>query len=156
MCRALVAAWGADSAQYVGRSLTLYCDPSVKWGGMAVGGIRISHMSHIPEAITMALTVTKGSKKPFTVKPLIVTNDCVSKEQEATILARLNEKSIPVQSLLDIAGKAAKTNYFSVATLPASFFDRAVAWIEKQPKIEPAQVVETPVEQQGNAGDEPL
>jgi hypothetical protein len=156
MCRVLVGAWGADSAQYVGRSLTLYCDPSVKWGGMAVGGIRISHMSHIPEAITMALTVTKGSKKPFTVKPLVVTNDCVSKEQESTILARLDEKSIPAQSLLDIAGKAAKTSYTSVAALPASFFDRAVAWIDKQPKIDPAPVAETPVEQQGNAGDEPL
>ena len=70
MCRVLVSAWGADSSKYVGRSLTLYCDPKVKWGGMEVGGIRISHMSHIDSAITMALTVTRANKKPFTVKPL--------------------------------------------------------------------------------------
>ncbi len=37
---------------------------------MAVGGIRISHMSDIAEPITMALTATKGSRKPFTVRPL--------------------------------------------------------------------------------------
>lgn len=71
MARVLVHCWGADANQYKGRSLTLYCDPKVKWGGLAVGGIRISHMSHITASVTMALTETKGSKKPFTVKPII-------------------------------------------------------------------------------------
>jgi len=71
MCRVLVSAWGADSKQYVGRSMTLFCDPKVRWGGMEVGGIRISHMSDIPESLTMALTVTRANKKPFTVKPLV-------------------------------------------------------------------------------------
>lgn len=70
MSRVLVAAWGADAKQYVGRSLTLYRDASVKWGGLEVGGIRISHMSHLDSAMTMALTATKGSRKPYTVKPL--------------------------------------------------------------------------------------
>jgi len=73
MCRVLVSAWGADSSKYVGRSMTLYCDPKVKWGGMEVGGIRISHMSDIGESMTMALTVTRANKKPFTVKPLPAT-----------------------------------------------------------------------------------
>lgn len=72
MCRVLVTAWGPDSSQYVGRSLTLYCDPKVKWGGMEVGGIRISHMSSIEATMTMALTVTRGNKKPFIVNPLPV------------------------------------------------------------------------------------
>lgn len=70
MNRVLVAAWGPDSSKYVGRSLTLYRDPGVKWGGMEVGGIRISHMSDIDSPLTMALTVTRANKKPFTVKPL--------------------------------------------------------------------------------------
>lgn len=70
MSRVLVAAWGADAKQYVGRSLTLYRDPTVKWGGMEVGGIRISHMSDIERSMTMALTATKGSRKPFVVQPL--------------------------------------------------------------------------------------
>ncbi len=71
MARVLVNAWGPDSLKYVGRSLTLYCDPKVKWGGMEVGGIRISHMSDIDGSMTMALTVTRANKKPFTVKPLV-------------------------------------------------------------------------------------
>ncbi|EPY03529.1 hypothetical protein [Magnetospirillum fulvum] len=70
MCRVLVNAWGADGANYVGRSITLRRDPNVKWGGMAVGGIRISHLSHIAQQMVMALTETKGSRKPFTVNPL--------------------------------------------------------------------------------------
>jgi hypothetical protein len=74
MARVLVAVWGADASKYKGRSLTLYCDPKVKWGGMEVGGLRISHMSHIDSAITMALTVTRANKKPFTVKPIQSTN----------------------------------------------------------------------------------
>ena len=71
MCRVMVTAWGPDSKKYVGRSMTLYCDPKVKWAGMEVGGIRISHMSDIPEQMTMALTVTRAQRKPFTVKPLV-------------------------------------------------------------------------------------
>lgn len=70
MCRVLVNAWGPDAKAYVGRSLTLYRDPTVKWGGMEVGGIRISHMTHIDREMVMALTATKGSRKPFLVKPL--------------------------------------------------------------------------------------
>jgi len=73
MCRVIVANWGADTKIYYGRKLTLYRDAAVKWAGMEVGGIRISHMSHIPKEITMALTATRGNKKPFTVKPIAAT-----------------------------------------------------------------------------------
>lgn len=72
MNRVLVMAWGADAKNYIGRSMTLYRDPSVKWAGQDVGGIRISHLSHLESALTMALTATKGTRKPFTVKPLVV------------------------------------------------------------------------------------
>lgn len=70
MARVLVAAWGPDAKNYTGRSMTLYRDPTVKWGGMDVGGIRISHLSDIPKEMTMALTATRATRKPYTVKPL--------------------------------------------------------------------------------------
>lgn len=73
MSRVLVAAWGPDAKAYVGRSVTLYRDPNVKWGGMAVGGLRISHMTHIDKTLTLALTETKGKRAPFVVKPLATT-----------------------------------------------------------------------------------
>lgn len=70
MCRVMVAMWGPDAKEYAGRSMTLYRDPKVKWAGLEVGGIRISHMSHIERDHVMALTETRSSRKPFTVKPL--------------------------------------------------------------------------------------
>lgn len=68
MSRVLVSAWGPDAKAYVGRAMTLYRDPSVTWGGMEVGGIRISHLSHVERDMSMALTATKGKRKPFLVK----------------------------------------------------------------------------------------
>lgn len=71
MRRVMVQIWGADGSKYPGRSMTLYRDPSVKWGGLEVGGIRISHMTDIDSQVTMALTATKSQRKPFIVKPLV-------------------------------------------------------------------------------------
>ena len=71
MCKVMVHVWGPDAVKYVGRSMTLYGDPAVKWGGMAVGGIRISHMTHLATPRAMALTETKGKKAVFTVNPLV-------------------------------------------------------------------------------------
>lgn len=71
--RILVAAWGADAAKYVGRQMTIYRDPSVKFGGLDVGGIRISHMSHIDKRLTVALMVTRGKRAPYVVEPLVLT-----------------------------------------------------------------------------------
>src|SRR5690349_21249534 len=68
--RILVAAWGKDGDAYVGRRLVLYRDPAVKWAGQEVGGIRVSHMSHIDKPMKLALTVTKGKREPYVVKPL--------------------------------------------------------------------------------------
>lgn len=73
MRRILIRAWGPDASKYPSQSMTLYCDPTVKFGGMAVGGIRISAMTGINEPFTMALTATKAKKALFTVKPLHLT-----------------------------------------------------------------------------------
>lgn len=71
MRRVLVNVWGPDANAYVERSMSIYRDEGVVFGGMAVGGIRISHMSHIDKPVTMALTATRANRKPFTVKPLV-------------------------------------------------------------------------------------
>lgn len=70
MSRVLVAAWGPDSSKYAGHAVTLYRDPRVKWGGMEVGGIRISHLSHINGDMVLPLTATKGKKIAYAVKAL--------------------------------------------------------------------------------------
>lgn len=70
MRRILVACWGKDSSVYTGRRIRLYGDPDVRFGREKVGGIRISHLSHIGEPMTVMLTVTRGRRAPFTVQPL--------------------------------------------------------------------------------------
>lgn len=70
MRRVMVACWGPDAAVYVGRRMTLYRDPAVKFGGMAVGGIKISHLSNIDKRTTLALTETRGKRAPHVVEPL--------------------------------------------------------------------------------------
>lgn len=84
MSRVLVAAWGPDAKAYVGRSVTLYRDPTVKWGGMQVGGIRVSHMSHIDKQMTMALTETKGKRAPYVVKPLTAAETAAPAQEKAS------------------------------------------------------------------------
>ena len=68
--RILVAAWGPEASAYTGRRMTLYRDPSIKFGKDEVGGIRVSHLSDIDKRLTLALTVTRGKRSPFTVDPL--------------------------------------------------------------------------------------
>ncbi len=70
MRRVLVFAWGSQGNDYVGRCMTLYRDEKVMFGGIAVGGIRISHMSHIERDMTMALTATRAKRTPYTVRVL--------------------------------------------------------------------------------------
>ena len=70
MRRVLVDAWGKEAAQYAGRRLTLYRDPEVTFGRDKVGGIKISHLSHIEKRRTIALTVTRGKRAPHVVEPL--------------------------------------------------------------------------------------
>ena len=61
--RVIMFAWGKDGAQWIGRSMTLYCDPTVIYAGKEVGGIRVSHMSDIEKRISIKLTEKRGSKK---------------------------------------------------------------------------------------------
>lgn len=68
--RIIVACWGKETETYVGRRMTLFGDPSVKWAGQEVGGIRVSHLSNIDKRQTLTLSVTKGQRRPHVIEPL--------------------------------------------------------------------------------------
>lgn len=74
MIRVLIKCWGARTGVYKGRQMVLHCDDTVKWGGKPVGGIRISHMSHIDKAMKFPMTMSKGSSKMYTVNVLTAEN----------------------------------------------------------------------------------
>jgi hypothetical protein len=52
--------------------MTLFCEPSVSFGGMRVGGIRISHLSDIEQEVTLLLTTTRGKRGECKITPLAV------------------------------------------------------------------------------------
>lgn len=68
----LVAAWGDDATEWVGRHAKLYGDPEVMFGGVRVGGIRVSHLSDLPndEPLSVLLSETRSKRKIHTVQPL--------------------------------------------------------------------------------------
>jgi len=68
--RLLISAWTDEAATWVGKRVTLYLDPSVRFGGSAVGGIRVSHLSGITKPLTVSLSVSRGKREPYTVQPL--------------------------------------------------------------------------------------
>jgi hypothetical protein len=90
MRRVLVYAWGKDAQEYVGHRMTLVGNPDVVFGGKPVGGIEIAALSHIDKPLTIALTATRGKRKPFTVQPLIESdNPWIALIEKAVDLAEL-------------------------------------------------------------------
>ena len=75
--RILAFAWGKETDDWPeSPRMTLYRDAGVKWAGQEVGGIRVSHLSHInPDILTngrlkVALQESKGKKTLHVVDPL--------------------------------------------------------------------------------------
>lgn len=69
MRRVLLAAWGHDGREWVGKSLRVFHDPQVRFGGEDVGGVRISHMTDIPgRRIELKLTASKGKKVLYSIE----------------------------------------------------------------------------------------
>lgn len=66
MRRVLIMAWGDKGKDWVGKEARLVGDPTVMFGGVQVGGIRISHVSGIKEPMKIMLTTTR-SKRAATV-----------------------------------------------------------------------------------------
>ena len=66
----LAIAWGEDDTDWPGRRVQLSADPTVTYGGKAVGGICVTALSHLPQRFTAKLSVARGKKKDFPVEPL--------------------------------------------------------------------------------------
>ena len=97
MRRVLVAAWGADSSAYIGRRMTLYREPTIRFGKDEVGGLRLSHLSDITGPLKIALTVSRGKRDPFVVQPLADTAPTIptaTPEQLREIVALLKARGI--------------------------------------------------------------
>ena len=141
MSRVLVAAWGPDAKVYSGRSLTLYRDPKVKWGGMEVGGIRISHMSHIERDMLLQLTATKGKRAPHIVKPLVAEVAQMPKqrqtaEQWASEHRAQADNAATLEALAEVMAKGAKPMAKLQADKPELWAEVNAAYAARRHQLE--------------------
>jgi hypothetical protein len=97
--RILAYAWGEETDDWPeSPRLTLYRDEKVKWAGQEIGGIRVSHMSHIDGPLKVALAESKGKKSLWRVDPLddnAPTTPTVSAATLADLEAMFERKGIP-------------------------------------------------------------
>jgi len=71
MRRVLIAAWGDKGRDWIGKVARLVGDPSVRYGGVAVGGIRIAAVSGIEKSLNLRVTVSRGKRAEYVVEPII-------------------------------------------------------------------------------------
>ena len=99
MRRVLGMCWGTDASQWIGRSMTIYCDNAVIWGGKQVGGIRISHLSDIDSKKDVPVQVSKHKREMQTIYPLKAAEqvnykqliaDASSNEELDAVMKRMN------------------------------------------------------------------
>lgn len=70
MARLLGHFWGADAAKWVGRVLTLYRDPDVRFGADTTGGVRVCAVSDIDRTEKVPIRTSQKSVKTYEVKPV--------------------------------------------------------------------------------------
>lgn len=108
MRRVLIHGWTQDGHSWVGRSLTLAGDPSVRFGGIAVGGIKVKAMSDIDASFSIMLTVSRGKRVEHRVEKLVDPLEWFSGAAINSTLSRLDILFERTKSAL--AGNAEKIN----------------------------------------------
>jgi hypothetical protein len=107
MRRVLAACWGGKGSEWVGRRVRLYCDPTVRFGDAAVGGTRVSHLSHIDKAKSVPLLVARGKSGMFKVEPLVETPaERIESYKAEWHLADADRKKVIEAEVSALTGKA--------------------------------------------------
>ena len=133
MRRVLVFLWGSDGDKYAGRSLKLWRDPDVVFGGIKVGGIRILAMSHISSAAQLMLASRRGQKAPVKIEvlgePLSEdTGQLLDAERMDHLAALLERKGLEEAPLLAWAG-----NIPTLSAMTPAQADKAIKNMEARP-----------------------
>lgn len=102
MRRILVAMWGSESDAYIGRRITLFREPGIRFGSDEVGGIRISH-ADIDRPLVLALTEKRGKRSQYRV-------DVIAKEQPKQTAAS-TPSGRDLQTLCDLGDSKATEGF---------------------------------------------
>ena len=141
MRRVLVAAWGKDAKQYIGRRITLFRNPDITFGRDKVGGIQISHLSHLEKPLRVPLTVSRGKRQPFTVQPLAEATPPPAAAPTLTV------SQIEAATSMDTL--KAMWAHATTPELQQAIRDRKTA-LEAMPPVDPARDPNSPFETEGD------
>lgn len=116
MIRLISDAWGDESDNWIGKSLELYGDDSVKWAGAAIGGIRVKSMSDIAKGgFSAFIAISRGKRRKATIPLLEVAKQQLTAtaddlawieaiNKDPSVIDQLNdnmEYKLRIQSLID-------------------------------------------------------
>jgi len=147
--RILAYAWGKETDNWPeSPRMTLYRDDKVKWAGQEIGGIRISHLSHIDKRIKVALAESKGKKSLHMIDPLPAdapVSPAVSPDTLAELTATFERKGISEDKRL--AGVNHYTNGKATAleVITQEQAEHMLAVLADKPDAAPAAADELPI-----------
>ena len=142
--RILVHAWGKETDDWPEKPrMTLYRDDKVKWAGQEIGGIRVSHLSHIPERIKIALAESKGKKSLHIIDPLPddapSTSPAVSPETLTELTATFERKGIPEDKWLDGVNHYTKGKATALEVITEEQAAHMLTILAEKPDVAPEQ-----------------
>ena len=71
-CIAAPDGWGDKSSKWAGLQITLYGDPTVIYGGVEVGGIKVAALEGIESDYETLISARRGVRKPHMIRKLSV------------------------------------------------------------------------------------
>lgn len=71
-CIAQPDGWGDKSSQWTGKAITLYGDPTVIYGGVEVGGIKVYALEGIESDYETLISARRGVRKPHLIKKIVI------------------------------------------------------------------------------------
>jgi hypothetical protein len=108
--------WTKDAKLWVGKSMTLFCDPEVTYGGEKTGGVRVSHLSDIKKQETISLRKTNKSVASLTIKPLVVAPVTVAAKEVAPVSEIIIGALESVGAMMAASGISAYKNWLAGLT----------------------------------------
>ena len=123
MRRILIGAWGEDGRDWEGRSMKLYCDPEVKFGGIKVGGIRISQLSHMDKDLKVMLSVSRAKREECKVTRLPTYPDADFAEKSPQWIAAIKAGKITLEGVIDKVATTGVLTDSQIETLKGALKD---------------------------------
>lgn len=119
MLRVLAGAWGRDSKEWIGKYAQLYFEPTVKYAGKEVGGIRIRALSDIDQrGLSFALRINQKQTEPYHVPLLQVQSNEYPPEKFKEALPAMTEKMKSGEmTLQQVIARCQKTGQLTQAQL---------------------------------------